>query len=285
MHTITTGVLHPWNLSADAKGSIHDDDTANDLGFRAGTVAGDIHLEQFGGILVDAFGPSWFEQGSLSLYFLTPTAHREPVEAFLDLPAAPPLSHTQVTARMATPEGVPVADGTASVGRVSEPSALSSRDRRAVDPTTLRMLRGAHPGRALDVQVRRPWSENQLRRIANQSMTAPLPWYSGESPWGGPVCSPLTMCQLLVAGVTRSIEQECGEFVGMYGAIEVRHTDGPLFLDTEYEITGEVLAVSESPKTEVLWYRTVARAAGSSTVSAEVTMMTRLLKDSSPLYR
>ena len=71
----------------------------------------------------------------------------------------------------------------------------------------------------------------------------------------------------------------------MYGAIEVRHTNGPLFLDTEYEITGEVLAVSESPKTEVLWYRTEARAVGSSTVSAEVTMMTRLLKDSSPLYR
>ncbi len=174
MHTVTTGPMHPWNLSADSKGSIHDDDTANDLGFRAGTVAGDIHLEQFGGILVEAFGPAWFEKGSLSLYFLTPTAHREPVEAFLDLPSAPPLTAVQVAARMATPGGVPVAEGTASVGTVNEASALSSRDRRAVDPASLRMLRGAHPGRALDAQVRRPWRENQLRRIANGSMTAPL---------------------------------------------------------------------------------------------------------------
>jgi hypothetical protein len=285
MHTVSTGPMHPWNLSADSKGSIHDDDTASDLGFRAGTVAGDIHLEQFGGILVEAFGPAWFEQGSLSLYFLTPTAHREPVEALLELPSAPPLTAAQVTAWMYTPDGVPVAEGTASVGTVREASALSSRDRRVVDPASLRMLRGAEPGRALDAQVRRPWSENQLRRIANGSMTAPLPWYSAESPWGGPVCSPLTMCQLLVAGVTGSIEAECGEFVGMYGAIEVRHVNGPLFLDTEYEITGEVLAVSESPKTEVLWYRTQARATDSDTVAAEVTMMTRLLKESSPLYR
>ena len=285
MHTVTTGPMHPWNLSADDKGSIHDDDTANDLGFRAGTVAGDIHLEQFGGILVEAFGPSWFETGSLSLYFLTPTAHREPVEAFLDLPSAPPLADAQVTARMATTDGVAVAEGTASVGRVKEPSALSSRDRRPVDASSLRMLRGARTGRSLDVQVRRPWSENQLRRIANGSMTAPLPWYSGQSPWGGPVCSPLTMCQLLVAGVTGSIERECGDFVGMYGAIEIRNVNGPLFLDTEYEVTGEVLTVSESPKTEVLWFRTEARPTGSSTVSAELTMMTRLLKDSSPLYR
>ena len=50
-------------------------------------------------------------------------------------------------------------------------------------------------------------------------------------------------------------------------------------------MTGEVLTVSESPKTEVLWFRTEARPTGSSTVSAELTMMTRLLKDSSPLYR
>lgn len=115
-------------------------------------------------------------------------------------------------------------------------------------------------------------------------MTAPLPWYESASPWGGPVCSPLTMCRVLVAGMTESIERQCGEFVGMYGAIEVRHVDGPMFLDVEYEVTGEVLAVSESPKTEVLWFRTEARPAGESRVVAELTMMTRLLKDSSPLY-
>ena len=36
------------NWSADAgAGSIHDDATATELGFRGGTVAGDIHMNQF----------------------------------------------------------------------------------------------------------------------------------------------------------------------------------------------------------------------------------------------
>lgn len=284
MHTISTGPLAPWNLSINSAGSIHDDATAADLGFRAGTVAGDIHLEQFGGILVEAFGKSWFEQGSLSLYFLTPTAHREPVDAFLDLPSTPVPADVQVTARMSTPDGTPVAEGTASVGSVNEPSALSSRDRRAVDASTLRMLRGVTPGTPLDRQVRRPWGSDQLRRMQEGSMTAPLPWYENDSPWGGPVCSPLTMCRVLVAGMTTTIERQCGEFVGMYGAIEIRNINGPMLVDAEYEVTGEVLSVSESPKTEVLWYRTEARPVGETRVVAELTMMTRLLKDSSPLY-
>jgi hypothetical protein len=73
----------------------------------------------------------------------------------------------------------------------------------------------------------------------------------------------------------------------MYGAIEVRHINGPLFLDVEYVISGEVLAVSDTPKTEVLWFRTQARPSidPEGPAIAEVTMMTRLLKGSSPLYK
>lgn len=285
MHTIDTGFRHPWNLSADATGSIHDDATANDLGFRAGTVAGDIHLEQFGGLLSTAFGQQWFQEGSLSLYFMTPTAHQEPVNALLDLPSVPPVTNVQVPARLVTPEGTLVAEGTASAGAAQEPTALRSRDRRAVDSSTLRMLRGVSAGQPLDEHVRKPWAADQIRRYHQGSMTDPLPWYAEDSPWGGPICSPLTACRLLVAGVTASIEARCGDFVGMYGAIEIRNVAGPLMLDAEYHVTGQVLDVSETPKTEVLWYTTQARDMTTSAVVAELVMMTRLLKDSSPFYR
>ena len=135
MPIIASGVCRPRNLSADAKGSIHDDATATELGFRAGTVAGDIHLEQFGGILVQAFGQDWFERGSLSMYFMHATADSEPVEAVLEVPGSVvPTTNMQVTARMTTPEGITVAEGTASGGVTTEPTALHSRDRRGVDP-------------------------------------------------------------------------------------------------------------------------------------------------------
>ena len=37
----------PRNLAANVAGSIHDDSQAQKLGFRGGTVAGSIHMEQF----------------------------------------------------------------------------------------------------------------------------------------------------------------------------------------------------------------------------------------------
>ena len=76
----------PVNASADAAGSIHDDATAQRLGFRGGTVAGSIHMDQFPPILMHAFGARWFETGGLSTYFLHATTGGEPVRPF----AAPP---------------------------------------------------------------------------------------------------------------------------------------------------------------------------------------------------
>ena len=287
MTLITSGVCNPRNLSINSKGSIHDDATATELGFRAGTVAGDIHLEQFGGILISAFGQQWCETGSLSMYFMHATADAEPVEATLDVSEhATPLNNAQVAARMQTPEGITVAEGTASVGNTSVPTALYSRDRRGVDASTLKMLRHANPGRPLETITRRAPGNDQILRHSRGVMTSPLEWYVGDSPWGGPICSPLTSCRVLVAGMTETIEKECGEFVGLYGAIEIRHHNGPLMLDTEYTVTGRVLDVSDTPKTEVLWYTTEARIAGEpdSAPIASLTMMTRLLKNSSPLY-
>ena len=277
MTRIESGVRTPHNLSATAVGSIHDDATAEGLGFRAGTVAGDTHLEQFAGLCTEAFGPTWFESGWISLYFEQATAHLEPVNAWLMGDG------NQREAGMATPSGDSVARGDVGVGDGT--SFLSTRDRRAVAPSTLRMLRHVEIGQALDEQRRRPDGVDQRLRITHNMCTVPLDWYLGDSPWGGPICSPLTTCRVLAAGVTDSIASSCGEFVGMYGAIEIRHRQGPMMIDEEYHVTGELLAVSETPKTEVLWFTTRAIAVGTSTTVAEMTMMTRLLKESSPLYQ
>ena len=50
---ITGPIWAARNWSADeGEGSIHDDATASKLGFRGGTVAGDIHMNQFPPVLV-----------------------------------------------------------------------------------------------------------------------------------------------------------------------------------------------------------------------------------------
>ena len=78
------------NWSADAgEGSIHDDATAENLGFRGGTVAGNVHMNQFPPVLVEIFGPEWFERGNLSLSFKNATVDKEQVQVFAEPRRAP----------------------------------------------------------------------------------------------------------------------------------------------------------------------------------------------------
>src|SRR5437773_7700025 len=113
---LLVGPYHqPRNLAATQAGSIHDDATAQKLGFRGGTVAGSIHLEQFPPLMLRAFGQRWFETGSLSTYFRNATMGGEAVRAFADLPPAG-ASDAQVRVWMEREGGTLVLEGTASIG-------------------------------------------------------------------------------------------------------------------------------------------------------------------------
>ncbi len=61
---ITGEWRRPVNTAAHQKGGIHDDDTATDLGFRGGTVAGAIHMEQFPPLLLEMFGADFWQTGT-----------------------------------------------------------------------------------------------------------------------------------------------------------------------------------------------------------------------------
>src|SRR5580704_18947997 len=122
-NVITGPVRRPRNMAAHIAGSIHDDATATALGFRGGTVAGSVHLDQFPPLLVQAFGRQWFETGSLSLYFRHATIDGEAVQAFVERPPAGD-HDPQVRAWMTTPRSDSdesaassqlVAEGTAAV--------------------------------------------------------------------------------------------------------------------------------------------------------------------------
>jgi hypothetical protein len=279
---ITGPARHPRNLSARAAGSIHDDATATSLGFRGGTVAGSIHMDQFPPLLLEAFGSRWFESGSLSLYFRHATIDGEPVIALLERPRVGERD-AQVRAWATTSDGTLVAEGTAAAGNPEAVSALRRRDLRAVDPAELRILAGLRPGDAIgDCQVTAD-GERQRSVIGQGAMTEPLPWYTGPSPWGGPIAAPSTVVNLLYADLLAGLRGAMGKHVGLFGAIEIRFTGGPVFLDRTYRVTGEIVAVSQTPKTEVLWFDSRALD-GAGRPIAEMRMMLRQMKQSSPRY-
>ena len=275
-------VRTPRNLAAGIAGSIHDDATATALGFRGGTVAGSIHMDQFPPLALRAFGNGWFEDGSLSLYFRHATTDGEPVRAFIERP--PRQRDVQTRAWATTSDDVVVAEGTAARGNPAETSALRSRDMRPVDPAQLRILASFKPSAVLGEVTLRPDGERQRRRIAQHGMTEPLDWYTGPSPWGGPIAAPSAVVDLLYARLLEDAKASMGEHVGLFGAIEIRFRSGPVLLDRRYRVIGEVVAVSQTPKTEAMWFDSRAYDASGELV-ADMRMMLRQLKQSSPLYQ
>lgn len=278
---LTGPVRRPVNLAAQSKGSIHDDATAQKLGFRGGTVAGSIHMDQFPPILLQAFGPAWFETGSLSMQFRNATTGGEPVIASVQRPASDATDAT-VAVRMVRDDGMLVGEGTASVGSPAQPSHLFQLDLRPSPPDELRLLTGVHAGDATSAFEGAVDGAAIRGRIDRGGVTEPLAWYTGPSPWGGPVASPQGLVQLLYARSTGTFR--AAGAVGLFGAIEVRHHAGPVFLDRTYQVSGTVAAVGASPKTEYVWFDTAATDPDSGTVVASMRMQLRWMKASSDRY-
>ncbi len=271
------------NWSADAgAGSIHDDATAAELGFRGGTVAGDVHMNQFPPVLVKIFGNEWFERGNLSLAFKNATVDREEVRVF-----AAPLAEgaRQVDVWMERADGLAVCSGTAALGDHSA-SLLRTRDLRPCDPGELRILHRLKPGLSLGVYEVHATADKQFHRYDTNVISDPLPWYRDPeaSPWGEVVAAPCTFVEYLWAYPMQGLAPYVGESVGLFGAIEIGTVNGPFLLNRNYVISSEVVCVGQSPQTEYVWYDTVAHTPEGVEV-ARLRMQSRAMKASSPAYR
>jgi hypothetical protein len=275
-------VRAPVNAHQAAPNSIHNDEVASGLGFRGGTVAGSVHMDQFPPVLVAVFGEQWFETGSLSLVFRNATTSGEEVIAVVGRPDGS--TDCQVEARMdRRDDGGLVAEGTASIGRPAVPTHLHSIDLRPSDPSDLVMFADRHAGDLIA-----EWDEavplaEAVKRADEGRITEALDWYTGPSPWGGPVLSPSSAIRLLWARASAVLTKQTGGAVGLFGAIELRHLAGPVFADQTYHVESRIAAVGASPKTEYVWFDSVA-IDESGTEVASMRMQLRWMKASSSLY-
>ncbi len=282
---IKDGVLEgalrrPINRAAAVKGSIHDDATATKLGLRGGTVAGSVHMDLFGPLILEAFGERWWERGTLSLYFINATTDREPVRAFMQAPPAG-ASDAQVDVWVEREDGMRVAEGTVSVGNPGEPTALLRMPLDRFDAGELRILKDIRAGDPIDQTQGMVTSETVSQHL--KFTTDPLDMHT-QSHWGRPVVPITSYIGLLYTQACRPLRGTLKDVVGLFGAIEIRNINGPLLVDEPYTLGGHVVATGQSPKTEYYWYETWADDASGKRI-AEHRMLSRFMKASSPLYR
>jgi hypothetical protein len=268
------------NWSADeGEGSIHDDATAEKLGFRGGTVAGDVHMNQFPPVLLKIFGNEWFERGNLSLNFKNATIDQERVQVFAE--QRTPGSDT-VKVWMEREDGLLVSTGTASLGEHNK-TELRDKDYRPCDPSELRILHRLHEGLSLGEYEVHTSPTKQFERYDSNVISDPLEWYRGDSPWGEPVAAPATVLEYLWAVPMRGMNPYLGEMVGLFGAIEIGFHSSPLLMNRDYHLSSKVLCVGQSPQTEYVWYETQAFDQQGDKV-ATLLMQSRCMKASSPAY-
>ncbi len=268
------------NWSADeGAGSIHDDETAAELGFRGGTVAGDIHMNQFPPVLLKIFGNEWFEHGNLSLSFKNATIDKEQVQVFAESLVP---GETQVRVWMERDDGLLVCEGTAAIGDHSK-SELRTRDYRACDPEELKILRRVKPGMSLGSYDVIATTDKQFQRYDANLISDPLSWYRESSPWGDPVAAPCTILEFLWGSAMKGLGPLVEDSTGLFGAMEIGYSNGPFIMGQRYKIESEVVCVGQSPKTEYVWYDSTAKNELGDLV-ATLRIQSRAMKASSPLY-
>jgi len=281
----------PLQMLADQEygghASIHDDAMAGKLGFRGAPIEGPTHFSQFAPLLAQLWGTAWFERGCFSAHYQNMVIEGESVRAFVEQPAA---GATTTRAWALKADGTPVLEASASLGPGEAPSLLQQRLAQLRPPGELRILADLRVGMtgAEDEPVRMdpdqhmgalyPFSLNQkLARITENS-----PWYSdaAASPWGRPII-PLEMVSVLAEYTsTKAKFPVKGPAVGLFADQEIRMVDGPLFVGEDYLIRREIVALSESKRTESFWVRTRIFDAAGQVLKAEMLLNHASLKAS-----
>ena len=274
----------------DGHASIHDDATAQKLGFKGATIEGPTHFSQFAPLGEAIWGRRWFEDGCVSAHYRNAVFEGEEVRAFIDKPAD---GAVQVAIRMEKRDGTEVLRGTAQVGAGGPPTALEARLASLEplkDPVILHDVPvGFKTGRqAVRMDPDRnmgalyPFSLAEKLKV----ITEPSPLYHDAkvSPFGRAIV-PMEMISVLVQYTARDDRMPTrGPVVGLFADQEIRLIKGPLLVGEDYEIDREVVFLSGSRRTESLWVKTKVFKPGGQEVLATMLLNSASMKESYARY-
>lgn len=265
-------LVGPWRMprqmlamqSTVTGGSIHDDKTAQFLGFDAGTIEGPTHFSQFAPLCAKIWGQRWFEVGCLSVQYKNACYAGEETCASIRRPHEGSVS-TEI--QMVKKDGVEVLRGSASVGANHAATALDQRlsklKRRRATPLPDEVKLGMKSGRcrvtmAFDQKMGHLYPFSLDEKL--KTITEPSTWYtrSGgrDSPWGRPII-PMEMISVLLRYSGDNFPFSARRpSVQLFANQEIRLMAGPLYVGDHYDVEHEVVAFAMTRRTESYWIKT-----------------------------
>jgi len=292
--------------------AIHDDATAASVGFAAAPIHGTVHWSQCTPLFLQAFGPAWFETGSISVHFVTIVSHLQPVRAFMSKPD-PSKTAQQVDIWMEHMDGRVVFEGTASVGlKPHEMTTMVQSKIAGIKPVKGNLVFERH-------EIGTKSTNEEFAKIDFDTAIGPLfpfthtkkleiitefnPWFSKEggkkSPWGRPILPPESLNQILLGmcGTKEGAHWPAiredkwlrdamgGKTpVAFFGGCEVVIHNGPVFVGQEYKVNRELVGKGEISKAEFRWVRSVLSDPKSGKIVAEMRLQDMMLKNSIEKY-
>ncbi|MEM7217043.1 MAG: hypothetical protein AAF515_01670 [Pseudomonadota bacterium] len=248
--------------------SIHDDKTAEELGFQAGPIEGPTHFSQFDPLLASIWGDAWFERGCISAHYQNMCVEGDEVRAHCSVPDP---GAKRVTLWAEKADGTPVLSGTAALGPDHPETELDRRRAKLRPPERLVILEDLHVGMkgANAETVSMDFDQNMGAlypfSLAQKltKITEPSPYYdpatAASSPWQRAII-PFEMISVLAEYSSREARWPVkGPAIGLFADLEIRMIDGPLFVGEEYALEREVVTLSESRRTESYWVQSTIR--------------------------
>jgi hypothetical protein len=190
-------------------------------------------------------------------------------------------------------DGTPVLTGTASLGPDYGETELDRRRAKLRPADQLVILSdlsvgqlGAgnpeHAQMAFDQNMGAMYPFSLAEKL--QKITEQHPYYGSDNPWGRAVI-PLEMISVLTQYTSgQSGFRTRGPAIGLFAAQEMKMIKGPLFVDHPYKLEREIIALSESRRTESNWIMTRVIDAETNELAAEVILNSATLKDSYEHY-
>ena len=281
----------------DGHESIHDDATAEKLGFKGAPIEGPTHFSQFEPLLVSLWGKKFYENGCISAHYRNMVIEGEEVKASVGLPALALADIRQVRISAEKKDGSLVLDGTASVGPDHPESELDRRISQLRKPGKLVILRDIKAGdKGANIEHVTMDFDQHLGPMYPFTLAAKLEkitescsWHrketGGSSPWGRAVI-PFEMISVLAYYTVEQAQWKVRTTnVGLFADLEIRMIEGPVFVGERYVVEREAIALSESQRTESFWTKTLIRQEKSGKIIASTVLNHALVKDSFPGYK
>jgi len=216
----------------------------------------------------------------------------EETRAFAVIPA-PGEKTTKLWAEKA--DGTAVLEASAHLGPNAGPTLLEQRIAKLRPPEKLLILADLHVGmKGAQDEIVRMGSDQHMGALYPFSLAQKLavitensPWYSDSatSPWGRAII-PMEMISVLAEYSNAQAQFPVkGPVVGLFADQEICLIEGPLFVGEEYLIRREIVALSESKRTESYWIKSRIYDSTGTHLRAEMLLNHATMKDSYAGYQ